>query len=446
MKSKFIAMAAAAVASVSAANAADLGHPVAAAVDYVKVCNAYGAGFFYIPGGDTCLKISGRVYFDERVGGGKISRESTTNSPYSTNQARTGNLNFTRTAVYVNFDARTNTDYGLLRSYIDLRVRTSTGSPDAATASVGANGPLNELDMDFGYVQWGGLTAGKARSFFDFAPSGGYTYALDYVVYQTNTLANEIGYTFTLGNGLTATIGLLDSTSADSVYNNLLRNEVTNKTTTGYGGNHTPDVVANLNITQAWGSAQIGAALHEDYSILNGAKEGYALNAGTEILLPTLGKGDKIALMAGYSNGAIGYLTAGAQGTATIGKAFRPGNFIGDDYAIDANGSLKLTNAWGGDVSFKHVFNANFEFNIDAAYLGIDGYGARDFSFYGIASNVVWYPTGKPELSLGLDASYGSLNYTGGTKASYTAGTNPLYGSIQNVNGWELGLRVNRTF
>ena len=41
-----------------AAQAADL--PVKAkAVEYVKVCSLYGAGFFYIPGTDTCIKLGG---------------------------------------------------------------------------------------------------------------------------------------------------------------------------------------------------------------------------------------------------------------------------------------------------------------------------------------------------------------------------------------------------
>ncbi len=48
----------------SAAQAADLpGEPVPAAVDYVKVCDTFGAGFFYIPGTETCLDIGGRVRF-----------------------------------------------------------------------------------------------------------------------------------------------------------------------------------------------------------------------------------------------------------------------------------------------------------------------------------------------------------------------------------------------
>ena len=28
-------------------------------VDYVRVCDAYGSGYFYIPGTETCLAIGG---------------------------------------------------------------------------------------------------------------------------------------------------------------------------------------------------------------------------------------------------------------------------------------------------------------------------------------------------------------------------------------------------
>ena len=33
-------------------------------IEYVKVCSIYGAGFFYIPGTDTCIKIGGWVRFE----------------------------------------------------------------------------------------------------------------------------------------------------------------------------------------------------------------------------------------------------------------------------------------------------------------------------------------------------------------------------------------------
>ena len=51
---------AAGLVALSGAQAADL--PVKAKpVQYVKICSLYGAGFYYIPGTDMCLKIGGWV-------------------------------------------------------------------------------------------------------------------------------------------------------------------------------------------------------------------------------------------------------------------------------------------------------------------------------------------------------------------------------------------------
>jgi hypothetical protein len=52
---------AAGVLAVAGAQAADL--PVKAKpAEYVKVCSAYGAGFYYIPGTDICLRIQRRTH------------------------------------------------------------------------------------------------------------------------------------------------------------------------------------------------------------------------------------------------------------------------------------------------------------------------------------------------------------------------------------------------
>src|SRR5690242_314579 len=54
---------AAGIVAVAGAQAADL--PVKAKpVEYVKVCSLYGAGFWYVPGTDTCLKIGSYVRED----------------------------------------------------------------------------------------------------------------------------------------------------------------------------------------------------------------------------------------------------------------------------------------------------------------------------------------------------------------------------------------------
>ena len=51
---------AAGLVAVTAGQAADL--PVKAKpVEYVKVCSLYGAGFYYMPGTDLCIKVGGWV-------------------------------------------------------------------------------------------------------------------------------------------------------------------------------------------------------------------------------------------------------------------------------------------------------------------------------------------------------------------------------------------------
>lgn len=45
---------AAGLVAVAGAQAADLPTKKSAPVEYVRVCDAYGAGFFYIPGTQTC--------------------------------------------------------------------------------------------------------------------------------------------------------------------------------------------------------------------------------------------------------------------------------------------------------------------------------------------------------------------------------------------------------
>src|ERR1019366_7008728 len=60
---------AAGLVAMRGAQAADL--PVKAkAVEYVRICSLYGAGFFYIPGTDTCIKIGGYLRADLTIHGG----------------------------------------------------------------------------------------------------------------------------------------------------------------------------------------------------------------------------------------------------------------------------------------------------------------------------------------------------------------------------------------
>src|SRR3954447_22429049 len=91
---------AACLSVVSGVQAADLPVKKAIPVEYVRVCGAYGAGFFYIPGTDTCLRVSGRARFE---------------AGYQTNFSRNQGAGDTagyRGLMRLNVDARTQTAYG----------------------------------------------------------------------------------------------------------------------------------------------------------------------------------------------------------------------------------------------------------------------------------------------------------------------------------------------
>ena len=60
---------AAALVAVSGARAADavvIAEPEP--MEYVRICDTYGVGFYYIPGTETCLKLSGYIRYDIGVG------------------------------------------------------------------------------------------------------------------------------------------------------------------------------------------------------------------------------------------------------------------------------------------------------------------------------------------------------------------------------------------
>ncbi len=78
---------AAGLLAMGGAQAADL--PVKAkAVEYVRICSLYGAGFFYIPGTDTCIKLGGYLRVDTTFNGGIyggpcVERRSRSGQPLS---------------------------------------------------------------------------------------------------------------------------------------------------------------------------------------------------------------------------------------------------------------------------------------------------------------------------------------------------------------------------
>ena len=201
---------AAALAAVGAANAADLPVKKAVPIEYVRICTAYGAGFFYIPGTDTCLRVGGRVRAE-------YGFQSNENRSVGT---QVGDASTNRALARLNVDARTQTGYGTLRAFLRIDVSTNSGAfvTSGTRQRIGEAFPGLGIDQfsrtqgyvnaDKAFIQFAGFTAGRVSSFFDF-------YAHDFEmiagsagsdVFSTNVMA----YTATLGNGFSATLSMED--------------------------------------------------------------------------------------------------------------------------------------------------------------------------------------------------------------------------------------------
>jgi len=150
MKYKTLLLGTAAVFAVGvagSARAADLA--VAESVEYVKVCDAYGVGYFYIPGSDTCIAISGTMdawaqYDTQKIHDGNVS-----------NKAGEDDLNWVfQTEADLTVTAKSMTDWGMLTSVINFRGDEALGS----VATIWA---------ERAYITLGGFTAGLLESLYD---------------------------------------------------------------------------------------------------------------------------------------------------------------------------------------------------------------------------------------------------------------------------------------
>src|ERR1700751_5028612 len=277
---------AAVLVAMSGAQAADL--PVKAkAVEYVKVCSLYGAGFFYIPGTDTCIKLGGYLRVDTTFNGGIYD------APYWSGdggqQNRYRDYFQARSRMALTVDTRTATEYGVVRTFgqADFQFTTQNNN-NTNPASILANGTagtvtslLNQpgegyVAVENVFIQFAGFTFGKSASAYA-TPWHGYpgnntSFLLG--GHDTVTGVNNIQYSAQFGNGVSGTIGLDDPVvfNRTSVYNLSTGLSFLGTSGNAYGGDVAPDVVGNIRVDQAWGLFQISAAAHEvngSYNILN---------------------------------------------------------------------------------------------------------------------------------------------------------------------------------
>src|SRR5579863_1892765 len=391
---------AAGLVAMSGAQAADL--PLKAkAVEYVRVCSLYGAGFYYIPGTDTCIKLSGYLRVDVVANTNADDTGNTSGVAGAQNRLSAG---YTwRSREDFDIDTRTATEYGVVRTFFDATFSWTTGgyagvgttAYDAAPAGTNGNGSVagGSLGMYYAFIQFAGFTMGKAISQFS-APWTAYpANNFDGLVGGGGTVTgvNQFSYTAEFGNGVSGTLSAQDPTQYyQAGVNNLA---TLGYGTSDYGSTVAPDFVAMLRVDQAWGLFQASVAAHDNHVAYYGVtagdersghpedKWGFAGQLALSIKNIPTGPGDTINVQGVYTDGATRYNIqdlAGSAGAYTVyGSTGVPGNYgsIGIGFAPDTvfalGGSQQMIQTWGFRGGGTHNWNAYWNSSIYGAYASI---------------------------------------------------------------------------
>jgi len=456
---------AAGIVAMGGAQAADL--PVKAKpVEYVRICSLYGAGFWYIPGTDTCMKIGGYLRIDTTIGGGNMyGQPAYLGDPGQRNRYYDHFNSRSRMAITV--DTRTATEYGVVRTFGqgDFQFQNFTTSNPAVLGAPGVNSALlssaggGYVAVEMVFIQFAGFTFGKSASAFA-TPWHGYPGNNNSFLmggHDTVTGVNNIQYTAEFGNGVSATIGLDESGvfhrtavwNVNPVANGFNGVNAIGANGTGvnaYGGWHAPDIVGRIRVDQAWGLFQISGAAHlvtasynnltagapNNLSEISGHpddKWGGSVMAALQIKnLPT-GAGDDFKIDATYavghtkqvistSGGSPSFAMFGGSsfayqsvgfGATSDGLYAAPGTFGGG-----ATGSgIILTKAWGIRGAFNHNWDPYWSTSFWGSYASVRYDGAANDHLAG----------GNNASAKGIYCNAFAATHAGATGVASNAGT-----------------------
>ncbi|PVE24214.1 porin [Microvirga sp. KLBC 81] len=405
--------------------AVDLPAKSAAPVESVRICSAHGTGFFTIPGTDTCLRIAGRARGEIR---------------YLEPGTRADDAIGFRARARIALDARTRTSYGLLRAKTQYEITRNTGNYGSDTTR-----------LDEAYVQFGGLTAGRLESFFDFYTND-YNFA-DLIV--SEVMNNVFAYTAKFGPDLSATIALEDS---------IERRQFAPPNGPAFPGQEfnpagarVPDLVGQLLWEPDWGKAQLSAALHQirsanlvpepDPAPFVDTEYGFAVQAGLQVELPMIAEGDELWLQAAYAEGALSYLGIGDTSINDITLAQT-------DAYVDATGEVRRSRGWAVTAVFMHYWTPQIRQVMFGSH-GVVEYPAHsvmttpaggtlgfpDTTEWRIGSNLGWLPVSG--LYLGVETLYRHVDPRGRVFVDNDPASSRL---INSEDALEARLRVQRDF
>ena len=476
------------------AQAADL--PVKAKpVQFVKICTLYGDGYYYIPGQDTCIKIGGyiRAQYGYNAGGGAAGAGIAPGTQVTVTDGLMNRSSQQFSQAHradLTIDTRTGTQYGVLRTYMDVRFENRLGADFSQVTRA--------------FLQWGGFTFGRGRSYFDIFT---HDQRLSYLNVRTtgdtyDTGINLAAYTVQIGPGFTFSVSAEDP-NRQPVFTGVA--DGTNApfgagaaTTLDNHGISNPDIIANLRLDQSWGYLGVSAAAHANRGLYYGTpnittnnhppdKWGWAAAVGGELILPW---GDTIGANFVYTVGASAYATRSGSWQLYGGSSVGVGWLV--DGLFDGTGAagtnIELTRVWSINAAYQRRWSPNWATSVYGGYVDVD-YNANatrianshlpgaagttpcgvpvagsvwppvnipvgtpnscspDFSFMQLGTRTQWTPIAG--LDIGVDVFYTKLfsAYKGTNTAIYAANaTRPTVATIEDQDVWSGIVRVQRTF
>lgn len=419
---------AAALIAVSGARAADVVVAEPEPVEYVRVCDAYGEGYFYIPGTETCMRISGYVRADIKGGDNVYARKrgDVDRDTYAW-----------RTRATLRFHTASETELGTLRTFIELRSQWDEGAEwDHKEDS--ASGQLR-----FAFIELGGIRVGLDESIFNHW-TGYYGNVLndDVVNPMAYTRTNVISYTFNAGNGFSAILGVEqgndDLDNADNYGYKYFRdadgyNDVKRHKLSGKIDDYTPNVVGGLKFVQGWGGVSVVGAYDAYY-------EEWAAKARLDLNVTDQWS---VWVMGGYKSADDYYNDDNTYGVDH------------DNYRPDRNhpgfgklGVYRQINSiygdWGGDwavwggTTFK--FNKKTSFNAQVSYDDTDTFAASINVKYELVPGLVI----TPELTyVSWDDDYG---HSYSRDASGAVIDDAVRSSLKGQDAFQGMVRIQRSF
>ncbi|TGQ46766.1 porin [Mesorhizobium sp. M00.F.Ca.ET.216.01.1.1] len=348
---------AAALIAVSGARAADavvVAEPEPA--EYVKICDVYGAGYFYIPGTETCLRIGGFVRYDISAGeeGSFDGARATDHEDGDTNDTWHKQARFTLKTW-----TGQETELGTLKTFTETRFNFGNGGGGVASNLNG--GDNTAVSLNFAWIQLGGLRVGKDESAFNTFIGYAGNVIQDTLVPYGDFDTNVVQYYFDAGNGFSAVVSLEEGAGV-----------------IGTIDSYVPHVVGGVKYTQGWGAITGVIAYDSNY-------EEWASKVRLDV---TPVQNLALWVMAGYGT---------------------DDNLSDPTYAIPAGGR-GFYKQWGGNWAIwgggTYTINEKTSFNAQLSY-------DEDKNF-GVAANIAYDIV--PGLTITAEVDYideGDSNWTG---------------------------------